>query len=147
MLVFPLVKKHILHIEYHYNFELYALLCPLKEYKLAWQLGRALGMNFRKDKDLTVPYTRGDLLYLSNLSYKTDYYKLMLVKNRVLNRQNVFLIPEIKEFDYFLHIRQQEDDMLDMVLIEHQVSRLESIVLCQKINAAQLPSRANLLFD
>ena len=43
-------------IDYEYDFDLYGIVAPIKEYKLAWLLNKEFGWNLCKRKDLELDF-------------------------------------------------------------------------------------------
>ncbi|WP_439881680.1 IPExxxVDY family protein [Pontibacter sp. MBLB2868] len=96
-----------LDIEYDYTFNLFGLVSPVKEYKLAWALNRLFDMRLAKQQDLYYDLLGKDCLIISNYQYITDHSIIRLFKNKALGPSTLkkpFLLPDIKEYDYVLQI-------------------------------------------
>lgn len=96
-----------LDIEYNYDFDLYGVVSPVKDYKLAWALNNLFDLRLSKQKDLCYDLMGKDRLIISNYEYITDHSIIRLFKNKALSPSTLkkpFLLPDIKEYDYVLQI-------------------------------------------
>ena len=55
-------------MDYEYDFDLYGIVAPIKEYKLAWLLNNEFGWNLSKSKDIEVDFLNNGKLVISNFS-------------------------------------------------------------------------------
>ena len=142
------MKKNKLLVNYEFNFDLIALNATVKEYKLAWSINKFLHLNLVKGENLALDFVKNQLMYVSNYVCETDYRLIRLLKNRseVSEGQfGPFLIPEMKNFDYFLII----EDETDSFEINPFISRIKEIPFVQfamVVDVATLKSKDNLLF-
>lgn len=112
------MKRQLLTIEYDYNFLLIGICCSSKDYRLGYELNKALGLSLKKVKDITLGSTakakKNEINLLSEEgnndvpSYSVYVYQhpnTGLVYNVIANKSSGnLLIPEKKECDYFLMI-------------------------------------------
>ena len=140
--------KNKLEINYEFNFDLVALNATVKEYKLAWGLNRFLHLNLTKRDNISLNFVQNRLMSISNYWHETDHLLIRLLKNRSENsegRFGAFLLPEMKNFDYFLMI----EDEADSFKINPFISRIKEIPFVQfavTVDVAALKSKDNLLF-
>jgi len=100
----------ILHldIEYNYDFEVYGLVSPEKEYKLAWVLNSLLDLHLIKNKDLCYDQIEKGQLIISNFEYNTAHGVARLFRNKAHTAHTIkklFMLPDLKEYDYVLQIK------------------------------------------
>lgn len=133
-----------LYIEYEYDFDVYGLTAPLKEYKLAWALNRLLGFRLKKQPDLSYELCGQERIIISNYEYITDHSVVRLLKNKAQGMK-AFLLPEIKEYDYVLQIT----GALQQLCPQEFMARLRSLPLVQyvqQIDPLTLKLKENLIF-
>jgi hypothetical protein len=142
------MAKNRLDVVYDFEFELIALNTNVKEYKLAWAINKELGMGLAKEKNISIDFSGGKLLSISNYCWKTEYMTYRLLKNRAENSEgkfNAFLVPEMKNFDYFLMVA---DDSATFQ-INPFISTIKGIPFVQfavSVDTAALKSKDNLIF-
>lgn len=140
------MKASKLVLEYDYDFILIGLVSAAREFKLAWQINEYLKIGLKKEVDLEYDFLKGYKIFISNFIFETEYSSFRLLKNRsveFLNVQKPFLLPELKNYDYFA--------MLDGDFAYHAAENLSllkevpAIQLIKPINVETLPSKENLL--
>lgn len=142
------MKKSKLSFNLDYDFDLLGLVSSVKGYKLAWVLNHALHIRFVKEKDINIEFLANKNIIISNFIFRTTYITLRLLKNRSEDNNPqgmVYLLPELKEFDYLLMVQDQGDTFF----FQNIVARLRSLNVIQfisKIEIANLKSKENLIF-
>ena len=104
--------RNKLRIEYDFEFELLAINASVKEYKLAWILNKELGLSFHKEPNIEIEFLADKMMSISNFICTTEHQTMRLLSNRAENLEekfNAFLIPELKNFDYFVMIEDESD--------------------------------------
>jgi hypothetical protein len=142
------MAKNKLDISYEIDFDLIAINASVKEYKLAWVLNKSLGWNLAKKKNIEIEFTGNKNLSISNYFYKTEYQSFRLLKNRAedLEEQfNAFLIPELKNFDYFVML-ENESDSFDLNSFISKIKQIPFVQFAVIVDTAALKSRDNLIF-
>jgi hypothetical protein len=142
------MAKNKLDISYEIDFDLIAINASVKEYKLAWVLNKSLGWNLAKKKNIEIEFTGNKNLSVSNYFYKTEYQSFRLLKNRAedLEEQfNAFLIPELKNFDYFVML-ENESDSFDLNSFISKIKQIPFVQFAVIVDTAALKSRDNLIF-
>lgn len=142
------MKTSKLILEYEYDFELIGLVSPVREFKLAWHINQYFKIDLRKVQDIEYDFLKGCKIFISNFIFETEYSSFRLLKNRSVEFLNVakpFLLPELKNYDYFI--------MLDGDFATHAteninlLKKIPVIELVKNIEIAQLPSKENLLIN
>jgi len=136
------MTKYQLEVEYDYDFLMVGISCHAKDYRLCWGLNQKLGFNLEKlDQDIEIRHRKPDRS--SYHSVYTWYNKETHAEyNLVLNKTNAgVLIPEQKQADYFLIVRNNFDDD-----IETQIREIDFVLTAFEVNVDSLKSKQNLVF-
>lgn len=142
------MKTTRLVIEYDYDFTLIGIIAPVKGHKLAWLMNRSLKIMLRKHEDLRIDYLKDASIINTNYIYETEYSVFRLIKNKsceFLNVDKPFLVPELKDYDYFVHITD-ESGIFDGSGIINSIKNLPGVQLVHSIQTEQLKSKDNLIF-
>ena len=135
-------------IDYEYEFDLYGVVAPIKEYKLAWHLNKEFGWNLSKGKEIEVDFVNDGMMVISNYSQENDFSFFRLLKNQCVESKKIkapYLLPEIKQFDFIL---QLEGEILYNLEEEDVLTKLRSVSeihFATKIDVESLKSKDNLL--
>ena len=140
------MKRNKLIVEHIYDFELLGFVAPVKDYKMAWIINNALGLKLAKTEDYKLEFINGDNLCISQFKWEKENGFLQLLKNKsfILDTNSLYLIPELKIFDYFLLIQ----DFTSEVDINDYIERLSGNGLIQnivKLDIDKIKSKENLL--
>ncbi len=133
-----------LNIEYDFDFEVYGVSTPVKEYKLAWALNKLLGFRLKKQEDLCYDIMEQERLIISNYEYITDHSVVRLIKNKALGMK-AFLLPEMKEYDYVLQITGPLQQLYPQELI-NKLLRIPLVQYAQHFDPLTLKLKENLIF-
>ena len=142
------MKKNKLESEYEVDFELLGIVCNKKEYKLAWYLNEALGMNLIKQEDVRIVFADNTSILISHFLHRGAYHSIELLNNKLLSTVHPkykFLLPELSQFDYLLKIRDEADEWTS----ENVSVRIREIPIIEyvlKLNFEDLKSKENLLY-
>jgi hypothetical protein len=145
------MAKNKLDISYEIDFDLIAINASLKEYKLAWVLNKNLDWNLEKKSNIAIDFTKNKTLSISNYFYKTEYQKFRLLKNRAEDggdgeeQFNPYLIPELKNFDYFVML-ENESHGFDLNAFISKIKQIPYIQFAVIVDTAALKSKDNLIF-
>ncbi|EMR03048.1 IPExxxVDY family protein [Cesiribacter andamanensis] len=140
------MKRSRLQVDYEYDFTLWALLSPMREYKLAWYLNQLLHIRLVKEKDIAFAFTNQPDLSISNYIFATENCLLRLLRNRsVSEAEQAFLLPELKQFDYLLMLQGEGGlfDHLDLVAV---LQKIPTVDFVKPIEVESLKSKENLIF-
>ena len=103
------MKKTKLFVEPTYDFELLGLVSPVKDYKMAWLINRELDLDLVKSDDIQIEFVTSSRLEISQYLLSLPHGFIQLLKNKALNtsQQLAYLIPELRNLDYFLLVQDQ----------------------------------------
>lgn len=139
-------KKKIIALEEQFTGLLWAIVAPLKEYQLGWHLNKVLGFELKKADDMELIHKkRNKTSVYSCYKYESelDKWLVYVVSNK---NSGEFLVPEVRQADYFLIIRGE----ISVQREEELFAKLRSIPVIQlvvKMNFDHLKSKANLMID
>jgi hypothetical protein len=140
------VKKNKLIIDYDYDFDLIGLISPLKEYRIAWLMNQGLKIHLVKNEDIELEFIDNNI-FISNFNYSTGSSRLRLIRNKTIvgDNQMIYLLPEMKEFDYLIMISGegdsfQSDDLVNFLKI------MEGVQYVTMVDVSKLKSKENLIF-
>jgi hypothetical protein len=140
-----ILNRKTLKFEIDLDFVLIAITTSLKDYRICYHINKQLSFGFTKSPDLEVDIVQGaEPVFFSLYQYhweasETDFY---FIANKGTDG---YLVPEMREADYFLMIRNYiDDDDLDKMITA--LNRIPEIVTALKIDPKKIKSRENLLF-
>ena len=142
------MAKNKLEISYEIDFELIAINASVKEYKLAWMLNKTLGWNLVKNENIKLDFTGNRGMLISNYLYQTEYQIFRLIRNRAIEGEeqfNAFIIPELKNFDFFIMI-ENESVGFDLNTFISKIKEIPFVQFAVLMDAATLKSKDNLIF-
>jgi len=142
------MKKRKLEAEFDYDFSLFGMITALKEYKLAWLINTSLNVQLDKAKDIEIDFLKSDNLIISNYLFQTEHSYLRLLRNKSMDQfdeNSIYLMPELKRFDYFMLVSGFEDSLSNEVLKE-KISLIPKVQYVQIFAVDSLKSKENLIF-
>lgn len=142
------MKKNKLDGGYAVDFELFGLVCNIKEYKLAWHLNHAMGISLSKQEDIKIEYADRTSILISNYLYETDHMVIELLQNKLVGSGSIkskLLIPELKQFDYLLKYRDQTEE-LTSENVSAIFKDIPIIEYAMRLKFETLKSKENLLY-
>ena len=142
------MKTLHLNIEYDYDFDLYGIVSPVKDYKLAWALNRIFDLRLSRQKDLCYDLFEKDRLIISNYQYITDHNVFRLLRNKAVGASTLkkpFLLPDIKEYDYVIQIAGAMQQLYPQEFI-NRILRTQLVQYVKKFDPNTLKFKENLLF-
>jgi hypothetical protein len=140
-------KKYKLKIVYEESFILFAIITSVKEYTLAWHLNKLLRIYLKKAEEIKYEMNSGEYFYISNFIYQTEYLTYRLLKNKgfgVSENLIYFLVPEMKKYDFFLHIHG-EIGLVDKDCVLEQLKKSEYLIYIDIVDSERLKSRLNFI--
>ncbi len=140
------MKKTKLLVEHSYDFDLLGFVAPIKDYKLAWIINKSLGIDLEKEDDLEIEFLKAPILKISQyfLSLPFGYVQLLRNKSLTSAEQISYLIPELKNVDFFLIIQDETTELTADLFLEH-LSGEPHIQNVIKLDVNKIKSRENLL--
>jgi hypothetical protein len=140
------MKKAKLLVEPTFDFELLGLVSPIREYRMAWLINQEMDLNLVKADDLELEFLNAPKLEISQYFLSLPHGFIQLLKNKALNssQQLAYLIPELKNLDYFLLV-QDETEQVQLSAFIDQLSKNSLIQSIVRIDISKLKSKENLL--
>lgn len=140
------MKKAKLQIEPAFDFELLGIVSPIREYRMAWLVNQELELNLVKVDDLELEFLNSEKLEIAQYFLSLPHGFIQLLKNKALNstQQLAYLIPELKNLDYFLLVRD-ETEQLDLSNFMEKLSQNPLVQSILRIDISKLKSKDNLL--
>ncbi len=140
------MKKAKLQIEPAFDFELLGIVSPIREYRMAWLVNQELELNLVKVDDLELEFLNSEKLEIAQYFLSLPHGFIQLLKNKAINstQQLAYLIPELKNLDYFLLI-QDETEELDLINFVKKLSQNPLVQSIVRIDISKLKSKENLL--
>ncbi len=142
------LKKNKLRVDFGFDFDLVGISTSMKEYKLAWFINNYSPCNFHKAEDIQIDFNDLKNITISNFLFETEHTILHLLKNRLVFN-NVFcdqyLIPELKNIDFFLKI-DGEKDLFDTGEFVNALRQVDQIQYIATIDPLNLKQKENLIF-
>ena len=138
------MAKLTLEIDYEYDFHLIGIACHVPDYRLAWAVNKALGIELTKEKDLDLKVDKKNLGYFS--FYRFDQEELERTYHLIGNRSSVgYFIPEQKQMDYFLQYWGNASEQ-KFKRWQKAIREIPFVLTAIEIDPATLKSAPNLLF-
>jgi len=141
------MKVQKLVVEYDYDFELYGISTPIKDYKLAWRINDHLNISLMRAEDHQLG-AKDKQLQLINYKYSTDHTELRLFKNKTVlveGEGQGYMVPEHKHYDFFITLNGKIHTFAGSELL-NQFRMIEQVQLVNVIDIETLKSREHFLF-
>ncbi|GAA4301530.1 IPExxxVDY family protein [Compostibacter hankyongensis] len=125
---------------------LIGILAPIADYRLCWQLNRALGVNFRVNNDLEISLiSKGKKCYFTVFEF-TEPVKS--VAHYLYNNHSKaeFLLPELRNIDYLWLLKGDYYRQGDVQELMERIRRVEGVQLVNLLDPAGLKHRQHLIF-
>ena len=101
------MAKHILKTDTNaaYDFTLFGIICQSRDYRLCFEINRAMNLSLERSADLELTLNKGkDKIKTSRFEYKDGFGNEYLM---LANKTSTGLfIPEHKSIDYFLMVKE-----------------------------------------
>lgn len=130
-------------IEPDFDFEVIAISCHEKDYRLVWSLNVHLGWNLLFDRD-HVLLEKGRRQVFERYSYvdENECLTYTLLSN---NGSGGKLLPEYGGFDFFLLVSGREH--LDMQELKQSLRKIPFILTLMELSIINVKSKYNLLIE
>ncbi len=137
------MAKLTLEVEEDYDFDLVGICSHVKDYRLSWEINKALGFDLMKDNNYEINVKGASQSY-SFFSFidEENLIEFYLVNNRCANG---VLLPEEKRSDYFLMTKGVLRGGQKAQIIK-QIDNIKNVLKTHEIEVNQLKSKSNLLF-
>ena len=140
------MKKSKLFIEPTFDFELLGLVSSVKDYKMAWAINKTLGLNLVRSEEIFIEFLSTPSLEISQYFLSLPHGFVQLLKNKSLNstQQLAYLIPELRNMDYFLLV-QDETKEINVSEFANLLANNPLIQSAVRLDVTKLKSKENLL--
>ena len=139
------LNKLTLKFELDFDFILIAITSSLKDYRLCYEINKAMAVNFVRDEELALSFSKEKIIQTFNRyvyiqdDRDTEFYLLA-------NKGNEgFLIPEMNRVDYFLLIKNYIDKE-DLTRWLSHIKKIGEVLAAVEVEPKKLKSKENLLF-
>ena len=139
------MNKLTLKYELDLDFVLIAVTVSLKDYRLCYKINKQLGVEFYREDELILQLRPNEQhMFFNKFHYQipdseTDFY---LLSNKGTEG---FLIPEMKQADYFILIKNYIDDE-DLEYFITGINRIPEVLVAAEVDPKKLKSKENLIF-
>ena len=140
-----ILNRKFLKFEIDLDFVLIAVTSSLKDYRICFLINKYLSFNFTKIPDLTVdlnPEQGKSSFSIYQYYWENVKADLYFISNKGTEGH---LIPEMRNMDYFLLIKNYFSDA-DADGLVSSLNKIPEIVTAVKIDVKKIKSRENLLF-
>lgn len=141
------MAKKVLHLDLAADFHLWALVSPLRDYRLVYFLNKLTGLGLRRLPDHTValPRQQGEADFTRYGYYSGVDHLLFYILLNKTNQGKQYLVPEYKQVDSWLLIKGDEGDWQAPVI--EKMRRMNQLQTIFPVNPLALQSQHNLIFD
>jgi len=128
------------------DFQLLAISSSLPDFQMAWHINQHSNFYLKRVKDHFIELKKDNYLNTSCFQHQTENISIKLLKNKLTNSETsqAFLIPEMKNIDYFLLI-QDDTEELEILNVKNTLSKIKNVILIQILDANRLKSVVNLM--
>lgn len=139
-------KNRTIALDEPFNGVLWGIVAQVKEYQLSWHLNKLLGFDLKRADDIEViqkKKNKTSLFSFFRYESELDKWEVYVLSNKHLGE---FLVPEVKQVDFFLMIKgdisaSQEEQLLT------KIKELPIVQLTVKLDYSRLKSRHNLMVE
>lgn len=130
-----------------YDFTLVGIVSAARPHTLAWGINRQLGIRLKKAEDILFNFKDGSGMSISNYLFDTEYTTVELLGNRAVEFEGItkpYLLPELKEYDYFFKFGG-DSDLFALDELMEDFKRVSQIQYVIRHEVSELASRDNLI--
>jgi hypothetical protein len=141
-LILPIsvLTKHTLDIEYDFDFDVIAISCHLRDYRLCWELNQKLDIQLERAE---AEQQLGDQFFSLFKTYCDETRTtIQLISNY---SESGRLIPELKQADYLLILHDNARWEIEE-LIDH-IKAVPAVLTAFSVDPEGLKSKENLLLN
>jgi len=142
------MKKQKLIADFDYNFKLFGITSSVAEHKIAWEINQSLFINLVKKADIKIKFLNNQNLIISNFLFEREESNLRLLKNKAVDVESgnpLYLLPEVKQFDYIIIITGFEQTFEPEKVIS-KLNKIDVIQYIINLDVDKLKSKENLVF-
>lgn len=138
------MTKKILRIDYNYDISIVGISSAARDYRLCWFINNRLPVKFVRIDDLLIYSDFGEESYHScfKFSLENSETDLYLLSNK---SGTAYLVPEMKESDYFIISTESllDDDLKELISM---LNKIDVVQTAYAIDPYSLKSKENLFF-
>lgn len=134
------MTKHLLEVDFDYDFDLIGISCHLRDYRMCWQINKLLDIAL--DRDPEGAETPAGSFVMFNYECPESFTVVHLLSNR---GDAGWLVPEQRQADYLLLLRDNNRWEVDDLVAE--LREKPAILTAYTIDPEGLKSRENLLLQ
>jgi len=138
------MAKYLLAEDIDFNFYLLGISSHSHDYRLCWAINKSLDFQLERDeKEIVIRRANGELISFSLYHYFIEEFEVQieLISNK---SENGYLVPELKQADYFLKIEDHYPESLSEIV--EGLRKLPLVNMVFEIDVETLKSKQNLLF-
>ena len=140
------MAKHILKTDNKaaYDFLLFGIICQSRDYRLCFEINRAMNLSLERTADLELTLNKGkDKIKTSRFEYKDGFGNEYLL---LANKTSAGLfIPEHKSIDYFLMVKESVPHS-DKTHIEKQLRAIPVVLGAYHLEPEKLKTGNRFIF-
>lgn len=141
------MARKVLQLDLIADFDLWALVSPLRDYRLVYFINKQTGLALMRlsDHQVLLPKTQGEG-HFARFGYldEIDHLVYYVISNKG-QAPNKWLVPEYKQVDAWLLVKGDEGEMHKTVIEQcRSISHIQTIF---PVNPLALQSQHNLIFD
>lgn len=134
------MTKHLLEVEFDYEFDLIGISCHHREHRMCWMLNKLLEINLARD-EFGAETANGSFTVFSDRCEET---RTMI--NLMVNRgEGGWLVPEQRQADYLLMLRENARWEVDELI--GAIKQQPQVLMAFSIDPNGLKSKENLLLN
>ncbi len=130
------------------DYALFGLVSSTRDYTLAWHLNRSLRLRLIRQPDFILNLVQQGALAFSYYLHTGETLALRLLRNRAAAPSPLtkpFLAPDIREYDYLLHVQGGTDELTGTELLD-RLTALPVVQYASEFAPTELKYRENLIF-
>ena len=140
------MSKNSLQLDFDYDFELISVISSIRDYRMCWLLNKSLNFDFIRQEDIEIQFSKmRRLSYFSLFLFEDEinFSQYYFINNK---SSGTYLIPELKQVDYFLLLRGS-DVLHEKGRIIDGLRSLQAVETFFEVNPNELKSKQNLIFE
>jgi hypothetical protein len=102
----------------------------------------------KKQDDIKIQFANNSSILISNFLFESEFVQIELLQNKLLasgSLKNQLLMPELKQFDFFIKIKD-ETDSFTSENVSGSIRDIPIIEYSMHLNFDTLKSKENLLY-
>ncbi len=138
----------VLDVSYEDDFMIYGIVAAVRDYKLAWGINNCLNLDLKRGEEVNLyEGQKNKKCICSCYCHETELYDFTLIQNKSMDFFQVskpYLLPELKEYDYFLKFGGQSD-IYTKEYVRKKLSNVLVITYIKEIDLDKIKEKENLL--